>query len=197
MAIDVMFLILAGFGFWKGFEEGIIKSLFSFLSIFIGLMCAFKFSPAMTKFLEVAFENTNPLMFGLGFILAFFVSMWLVRFVAAAITDVMEVAHVNIMNKFLGGALLCGIFTILFSTLVWFGDKVQMIPEETKAQSLTYRTLEPLPEKTKDALVWLTPSIKQFWKDCSDALDKIQKTSAHKTETKSTIYDIKEDKKPE
>jgi uncharacterized membrane protein required for colicin V production len=197
MSIDIMFVLLAGWGFYKGFEEGIVKAVLSFFSIIFGLMCAFKFCPAATKFLETAFDTTNPLMFALGFILAFFSSMWLLRLIATFITDAFQIAHVNLINQVLGGILLSGIFSVIFSALVWFGDKIQVIPAETKAQSLSYRILEPLPEQTKDALVWLAPSIKEFWRECGDALDKIQKSSARKTETKSTIYDIKDDKKTE
>ena len=193
MTIDVVFLMVAAYGFYVGFGEGIIRAVFSILSIGLGMMAALKFSPAMSKFLEVGFKTDNPLIFGLGFVLTFFGSMWLIRMFAGVITDAMAVAHVNLVNQLIGGIALSGIFIILMSMMVWFANEARMIDPETKAQSMAYRFLEPLPGETKDAFIMLKPTFEEFWQESSKMMDKMKQQGFRKSNSTPNIYSVPDD----
>ena len=62
MYIDILCLAATAYGFFLGFKEGIVNTVFRTLSIFIAIMAAFKFSPYMTEMLEKGFEFDNPLI---------------------------------------------------------------------------------------------------------------------------------------
>ena len=72
MYIDILCLAAAAYGFYLGFKEGIVNTVFRTVSIVVALMAAFRFSPYMTEMLEKGFNIDNPLMLIVGFIVSFF-----------------------------------------------------------------------------------------------------------------------------
>ena len=193
MTIDVLFLAAAAYGFFLGFKEGIVNTVFRTLSIFFALMAAFKFSPYVTEVLEKSFQTYNPFMFIGGFIVTYFLTMWVLRFAGDLVTQTMEVAHINLPNQIIGGTVLAGIFTILFSLLIWFADGARLIEPDTKMTSMSYRILEPLPQQTFKVLGDLKPTFQKFFQQTSKMMDEVQKTRTQSTETKHDIYDIPEE----
>jgi membrane protein required for colicin V production len=193
MSIDVLFLAAAAYGFFLGFKEGIVNTVFRTLSIFLALMAAFKFSPYVTEVLEKSFQVYNPLMFIGGFIVTYFLTTWILRFAGDLVTQTMEVAHINLPNQIIGGTVLAGIFTILFSLLVWFADGARIIDPNTKMTSMSYRILEPLPKQTFKVLGDLKPTFQKFFQQTSKMMDEVQKGRTQSTETKHDIYDYPEE----
>lgn len=196
MFIDILCLAAAGYGFFLGFKEGIVNTVFRTLSIMIALMAAFKFSPYMTEMLEKGFDINNPLMFIVGFIVTFFLVLWLLRLAGDLVTQGMEVAHVNLPNQVIGGSVLAFIFVIFYSIMVWFMDGARMIEPATKGQSYTYVYLEPLPSKTFSFLGNMKPSFQKFFQKTNQVMDDVERSRIKRTETKSDIYDIEENANP-
>ncbi len=190
MVIDIIFLIIAGYGFYVGFSRGIIKTVFTVLSYIFGLIAAFKFAPAATEFLESTFRNGNPLMFLAGFLLSFVLTMMLIRMVAKALEGVLKTANINVINQFFGGVLLAGVMTIIYSTLLWFGISAHIIDEaEAKKTSVTYIYLMELPEQTQSLLKNVKPIFLDFWDHSVEMLDNLEKMS-EKTQSDPTIKDL-------
>lgn len=196
MFIDILCLAAAAYGFFLGFKEGIVNTVFRTLSIFIAMMAAFKFSPYMTEMLEKGFDVNNPLMFIAGFIVTFFLVLWLLRLAGDLVTQGMEVAHVNLPNQVVGGSVLAFIFVIFYSIILWFMDGAQMIEPTTKGQSYTYHYLEPLPSKTFSFLGNMKPSFQKFFQKTNQVMDDVEKSRVKRTETKTDIYDIEEKANP-
>ena len=157
MVIDIIFVIMAGYGFYLGFAKGIIRTIFTILSFLFGLLAAFKFAPAATKFLETAFDSNNPMMFLAGFLLSFVLTMILIRLVARAIEGFLRTANINIVNQFAGGLLLAGMMTLLYSMVLWFGTQSKLIDEQTKSQSFTYTYLQHYPDRVWAAIKFIQP----------------------------------------
>jgi uncharacterized membrane protein required for colicin V production len=193
MSIDILFLGAAAYGFFMGFHEGIVNTVFRTLSIFLALMAAFKFAPSVTEVLEKSFQIYTPLMFIGGFILTYLLSTWLMRFIGSFVTQAMEVTHVNLVNQVIGGGVLSGIFVILFSLLVWFADGARLLTPETKMESMSYRILEPLPKQTFKVLGDLKPTFQSFFQQTNRMMDEVQKSRVKNTEAKHDIYNIPED----
>jgi membrane protein required for colicin V production len=196
MYIDILFFATVGYGFFKGFKQGIINSVFSVLSIVVALMAAFKLSPHMTEMLEKGFNMYNPFMFVVGFIVTFFLTKWLLSLIADAITGVMEVAHVNFLNQVAGAVVLTLLFSFLFSILIWFADGTHVIEPETKATSMTYRLLEPLRESGFKLIGNAKPVFQQFLSHTDKMIDGVQKERVKKTESKTDIYNIPDENAP-
>lgn len=196
MMIDLFFLIFAGYGFFLGFTKGIIRTVFTVLSYVIGLLAAFKLSPATTRFLETALGSSNPLLFLAGFLLAFFGTMLLIRFISRALSEGLEAANINIVNQFAGGALLAAVFTLLYSLVLWFLVESRIIKDEVKYSSVTYPYLIEYPKVTWKVLGKLKPTFMEFWDDTVDFMDRVEKVGIEKTESEPNIYDIPEDNQP-
>lgn len=192
MIIDIVFAILAAYGFYLGFSKGIISTVFTILSYVFGLMAAFKFSPAVTQFLETSFSD-HALMFIAGFLLTFVATMMLIRTLAKALESGLETANVNIINQLAGGFLLAAMLTLMYSSMLWFGDKARLIDPYTKMQSLTYPYLEQYPQEVWKAGKKLGPTFENFWNHSLDFFDKVQDMNLTRDETPPEIYDINED----
>ncbi len=189
MAIDLLFAGALGFGFMAGFKEGIVKTVLSVLSFFLAILAAFKFSPAVTRVLETSMGAYSPLMFIAGALITFFVARWIVAFVAEAITGVLEVSHVNLLNQLLGGGLLGFFFIFVFSVFVSFADGVQVIDAETKGSSRTFQYLEPIRTTTLTTLGSLKPFATDFFKEVGRAMDDMSNASKKPSyDSNSTIY---------
>ena len=192
MYIDILCLAAAAYGFYLGFKDGIVNTVFRTVSIVVALMAAFRFSPYMTEMLEKGFNVENPLMFIVGFLASFFLVMWLLRFLGNLLTQGMQVVHFNLPNQVIGGSVLAFIFVVFYSIILWFAAGARMIQPDTKAQSITYYYLEPLPDKTFSFLGNMKPTFQKFFSQTGKMMDKVEKTRVNKTETKSDIYDIQD-----
>jgi membrane protein required for colicin V production len=188
--IDIMFLFAAGYGFFMGFRDGIINSVFRVISIVIALMAAFKFSPHVSQALENGFSMYNPLMFIVGFIVTFFITMWILRLAGSAITEVLEGGHLNFVNQMIGGTVLSLIFCFFYSVIIWFADGASMIEPETKTRSMSYRFLEPLRENTFLVIGNAKPVFQGFLSEVDRTMNRIEESRMNKTETKVDIHDL-------
>jgi membrane protein required for colicin V production len=196
MLIDILFIVTVGYGFFKGFHQGIINTVFSVLSIVIALMAAFKLSPYMTEMLEKGFNIYNPFMFAAGFIVTFFLTKWMLKFASEAVTGILEVAHVNLLNQIIGAGILALVFSFIFSVLVWFADSTRVISDETKALSVSYRLLEPLRQTGFRVLGDAKPMFQNFLSHADKMIDGVEKQRVKKTETKTDIYNIPDENAP-
>ena len=197
MYIDILFVAAVGYGFFKGFSEGIINSIFSVLSIVIAFMAAFKLSPYMTEMLEKGFDIYNPFMFLAGFGVTFFLTKWLLKFVSEFITGILEVAHVNLVNQTIGALILTVIFSFIFSVLIWFADSIRVLSPQQKATSISYRFLEPLRESGFKLIGNSKPIFQNFLSHTDKMLDGVEKQQIQKKESKTDIYNIPDPNAPQ
>lgn len=192
MIIDIFFAVVAAWGFYLGFSRGIIKTIFTILSVVFGLIMAVRFGPQVTNLLERTLSD-NPLMFIAGFLLTFVGVMMIIRLLANFLEGALQTAHINFVNQFIGGLVTAAFFTLLLSGLLWFSDKAQLISEDTKGDSSTYKYLERYPE-----VVWswggkLKPVLVDFWDHSIEFMNKLDKMSVEREESDPNIYDLPDD----
>jgi membrane protein required for colicin V production len=202
MAIDLICGIVALYGFWQGYNRGIVSTIFNILAYVLGLVVALKVTPFTTELLESAFKSDNPLMFIAAFLLNIFVIVFILKQAAKGIENVLNFAYLGAINKILGGALTAALSVLVFSILVWFGVKSHVLTDTLIADSKTYRPLlEPLPSRAKDVAVRLKPFAEEGWKTFSVWLDKVDaykgdtpaKQEAPKPESERKVYDLQDD----
>ncbi len=191
MVIDIIFFISAVYGFYVGYSKGIIKTVFSTLSIVLGLMAAMKFSPYMTSFLEDTFSK-SPLMFIAGFVVTFVGVMLLVRLLAKTVEGIFKTIKINAINKVAGGILMSGFFILLFSILVWFGNEAKGIDTQTKETSFSYPYLEKIPVEARGVFMTLKPVFQDFWNYAMDSMDRFKRAGLEETE-ETDIKDLPSD----
>lgn len=193
MIIDLLFLITAIYGVYLGYSRGIIKTVFTVLSVLFGIIIAFRFSPDTTKLLETLFTSTNPLMFIAGFLLTFVLTMIGIRTFARVLENGLESANINFINQAAGAALTAAFTTLLYSSLVLFADKAHLIEENTKDESFTYSYLEKYPKTMWRVVGQAKPALQRFWDRSVEFMDRLEDYRVEDAESEPTIYDIEED----
>jgi membrane protein required for colicin V production len=195
MAIDILFLLAAGYGFFIGYSRGIVQTVFTALSYLFGLMAAFKFAPIVTDVLVGLTGSNSALMVIVGFVVAFLVTILIIRMISQGIEEMLQVAHVNIVNQFAGGVFTAAVIVLIYSVLVWFSDEAHLIEEKTKEQSISYTFLKTYPMRAKKVGVAFMPVFQSFWDQSLEIMDKLKTKGVEKTETAPNIYDIPDDEK--
>lgn len=174
MILDILTGILVAYGFYQGFTQGFIKTIFASLSLIVGIVAALKLSPILIGLLQESININPAISFVLGFVLTFIVVMALVRFIGSRIENLLESINIGGLDKLLGGLLLGLFYAVIVSFAVHFMDKIQLINEDTKTQSVTYPLLEPLPQATTGIGLALKPVFTEFWDKMIETMDSLK-----------------------
>ncbi len=175
MFIDTLAAIVISFGFYLGYQRGLIKTVFDTLSLLIGILAAIKLSPWMMDILGKLFNLSKPLELILGIALTFLIVMGVIRFVGKKLEDVLETVNINFINKAAGGLLQGLFFAAVLSYAISLMDKVNVIKEETKTSSITYPSLMKMPAMSQSLFVALKPVFTEFWSKTNEAIDSMKK----------------------
>lgn len=171
MWIDISFLVIAGFAFYKGYHAGIIKTVFTIVSILIGLLVSMRFAAEVTAGLQNVFNTQHPLLFLVGFLVTFLGVLWLVRWLARKLEQLLQSIKLNFINELQGGFLYALLATIVLSSTLGLINRAGFIPMEHKEKSLTWPLLETVPEQARIAYTKLKPVFSKFWDDSKKAID--------------------------
>ncbi len=191
MAIDIGLGLALLYGFYLGFSNGIIKTVFTVISILIGLTAAVRLSPATTQFLTTAFNDDSAPWFFVSVILTFVIIMVVIRLFARGLEGILESININIINQLAGGMLLGGIFTLIYSYIIFAADYLHMV-DSAKLTSTTYPYLEKFPDFFKEILYQFKPMFEDFIDHSMDMMDQLEEMSIEREENES-IYDIEEE----
>ena len=143
MIIDIVYCIVLLLAVFKGYSKGFVVAVFSFFAIFIGLAAAMKLSVLVAGWLG---KNT-----GIGTrllpVIAFAVVMvgvaLLVRLCALMIEKILKLAMLGFINKLAGILLYFIIYTIVYSVVLFFANKISLLKQETIAASRCYGFIAP------------------------------------------------------
>lgn len=177
MWLDILFLIIAGYAFYKGYNAGIIRTVFLAFSILLGLLVSMRYAGKATQILQDLFNSESALFFLLGFLLTFLLVIGLIRWLATVIEKLLGTVKLNVVNRAVGGLLYAAVGTIILSTLLGLLDKVSVISEESKSNSMTWPLLATVPDQAKIAYKSLQPIVKGFWSDTKEVLEKTHEDS--------------------
>jgi membrane protein required for colicin V production len=191
MIIDAICLIIGLYGFWVGYSRGIIETVLTAASYLLGAMAAAKFSPTVSDMLTGFFHAPASVMLPAGFLLTFILTLILFRMLANGLEGMLEAVNINFINQVMGGFISMLFFLFIFSALVAFANGAKMIDEDTKAQSLTYRMLEPMPDAVWKLTKNVWPVFTEFYYHTLETFDQIN-TSVERQED-DTFFDIEED----
>jgi membrane protein required for colicin V production len=194
MPIDIIFLASFFFGFWKGYTQGIIGTVFNLIAYIFGVTLAFKVTPTMTNILERLFNSTNPTMFLAAFIVNLLLIMMVLRMFTRSLERASEAAYLGYFNSILGGVLLGGFSVMIYSVLIWFLVKVHFLNDATLAESRAYPLLEKLPGHAKNIAVRIKPLAEDIWGTSINWMDKLESYGIEKTEAPAKIYDPEDGK---
>ena len=201
MAIDIIALVFFLYGFYVGYNRGIIRTIANVIAYVFGIMAAIKLTPVVTAILQRAANSDNPFYYVTSFVLILFVIIVLIRMVAKGMENVFQAAYLGPVNRIMGAGITALLSTLIFSVLLSFAVKTTFLTktDPTLAQSRTYPALEMMPEQAMKVLVNVRPFMEDFWNNSAKWVDQVKQYGLEKTETSPQIYDIHEDRpiKPE
>jgi membrane protein required for colicin V production len=147
MLIDVLFLAAMVMAVFKGLKNGIIIAVFSLVGWLLGLFAAVRFSGMAAEYLK---EYINPRWLSIiSFIAVFILVMLLVRLGAKLIEKAVELSLLGWANRLGGIIFYVLLYALILSVLIFFGEKVGLLNEETISSSKVYPWIKPLARLTQ------------------------------------------------
>ena len=180
MTIDILAAIIISLGLYLGYKRGLIKTVFDTLSLIIGIIAALKISPIVIDFLQKLLKINPAITFILGIAITFIGVMVAIRFVGRKLEQLLEVVHLNIINKSAGAVLQGFFFATILALAIGLVDKVKLVSEPSKSSSFTYPYLVKVPEVSQQALNKLKPVFSTFWDKTLQTIDGLKKEDAEK-----------------
>ncbi len=144
MVIDIIFLIFLALGIIKGFRNGLIKSIFSILALFIGVIGALKFAHLASIYLHEWFDISSKYLPLISFLAVFILIIILVTMLSRIVEGLIKFVQLGLINKAAGAILWAALSTFIFSTILWFLYQAELISPALQAESKAYGFLEPI-----------------------------------------------------
>ena len=163
MIIDVTFLIVMIVAVFKGFSKGFVVGIFSFIAFIVGLAAALKLSALVAQHLETASGITGKWLPFVAFFLVFMVVVLLVNLGAAVIKRTVRLAMLGWLDRLAGIFLYMVIYTIIFSVLLFFAEKMALIKMETIKISKVHDLVAPWGPAVIDNLGKIIPLFKDLF----------------------------------
>jgi membrane protein required for colicin V production len=169
MYIDIFLAIFIRIGIIQGFHRGLIRTLFSILGIVIGFLAALKFAPYVVTFFENVFKLSPLISLILGLLLTFVVLMLGIRWLGKSFENTLKLVRLNFINKIAGAVVFAALMIIVYSAVIWFIDRTNVLTAAEKEQSKSYPVLTEIPVRTGAAIQTIKPVFREFW----DKMDRI------------------------
>ena len=175
MWIDIIFLIIIIGAIAKGVRRGLIIALFSFVGLFIGLAAALKLSAYVGNYLRHSTHIEGKWLPVISFILVFVVVVLLIRWGAGFINTAFEFAMLGWVNKLAGALLYVGMYTLIFSVVLFYADKMHLISEKVEKSSIAYGMIAPLAPTIIDGLGSIIPIFENMFRDLEDFFENVHR----------------------
>ena len=175
MIIDIIVAFIVILAMIKGYRQGLIVALFSFIAFIVGLAAAMKLSVVAADYIGRAVKVSDKWLPIIAFAVVFLIVVLLVRLGAKFIQKTVELAMLGWVNRIGGILLYVGIYILIFSVLVFFADQLGFIKPEIKKESVSYSYIQPWGPKIIGGLGKIIPVFKGMFKDLEDFFDTVSK----------------------
>lgn len=174
--IDILFAVFMAIALIKGYRKGLVVALFSVIGFIIGLAAALKLSAVVAVHLQKNTSVPGTWLPVLSFFLVFIVVAILVNWGGKIIQKTFEMALLGWANRLAGMLLYAVLYGILFSFLLFYGEKIHLFSSSAIAQSVTFPWLRPWAPTVLDSLGKLIP----LFKDSFAQLESFFEGLSHK-----------------
>ena len=168
MLIDIIFIVLLVAAIVKGYRNGLIIAVFSLLALIIGLAAAIKLSLVTANWLKDAIHVAAKWLPVIAFAVVFIIVVLAVRLGARALEKTAELVLLGWANKLGGIILYMALYTLIFSVLLFYAEKVNLVTPATIASSKAYEFIKPWGPKAMDGIGSLVPVFKDMFHQLED-----------------------------
>ena len=141
--IDIIFAVVLIIAIIKGLRKGLVVALFSIVAFIIGLAAAMKLSAVVAVYLQKNVAVSNHWLPVISFIIVFIVVVILVNLGGKLVEKTFEMAFLGWVNKIGGAIFYALLYTIIFSILLFYAEKINFVKQETINHSVMYPYIKP------------------------------------------------------
>ncbi len=175
MVIDIIFFILMLSAIYKGYTRGFIVSVVSLVAIIVGLAAAVKFSTIVANWLKESTNINNHWLPFLSFIVVMISVILLLRLVANVLQKSVELLLMGWANKLGGIFFYAIIYTLIFSVMLFYANKLGLIKASTIAESKCYAIVQPIGIKVINGFGKIIPIFKDLFVQLESFFGSVEK----------------------
>lgn len=175
MILDCILLVLMILAFVRGWKKGLLWAICSFIAVFMGIVIALKLSSELSEYLFVQQILTSKYTMIISFVILFLGSIFLFRMLIKLIEGILDKLLLGWINKLMGAILYSFFVVFIVSTFCWLINQMQLLKPSMKAESKSYKYIEPVSPKTIDLISIYTPFCKDMIKKIESHLGEISK----------------------
>jgi len=172
MLIDIALAVCLVYGFYTGYKNEPLNKIFRVLPFLGGFLFAIYLAPLFYDKLAAMWGSDSIILFALSFILCFFIGWSFRRYLADIFTVCAKKMKISKPEKSLNGVTVSFLLAILFSGLLAFFSKADIISEKTRNNSLSLETLESFPVKLKGSIERFKPGFAKFYEKSNEIIEK-------------------------
>lgn len=163
MFIDSIVAGLLVLAFFKGWRNGLVLAVFSFLAVVIGLAAAVKLSAVAAGYLGQNVSVSQRWLPFIAFAVVFLGVVLVVRLGAKLIESALQAAMLGWLNR-LGGVLFYALlYLFVFSVLLFYAAQLNLVQPHAQEASTAYPVLARLAPKVIDGLGVVLPVFKNMF----------------------------------
>lgn|SRR5690606_22785791 len=170
--LDLITIILMLLFAIRGWTKGIMMAFFSIIAVLVAVFCCLKLSTDLSVWLLEKGWVTKQWVLPVTYVLLFLGIMAAVRMLGKAISSTLSFFALGWLNKLLGAIVYAAIAMIIWSSLLWLGDQIKIIPETTRNESRLYPYLMNLIPELSAWLGKLIPLLKDLFPAMEEYFDQ-------------------------
>lgn len=157
----------------KGFQKGLVLAIFSIVGFIVGLAAALKLSAVVANWLDGTTNISAKWLPVISFLLVFIIVILIIRTAGKALESTIEWALLGWVNK-LGGILLyAAAYTIVYSVMLFYAEKLHLFSADTIKASVCYAYIEPLAPAIMNGIGAIIPWFKDMFTQLQDFFEKV------------------------
>lgn len=141
-SFDILVFICLSWGLISGLRRGLVIAVSRLLALGFGLFGAFLFSEKVTVFLAKHIDANPQILNAIGFLALFILIIIAVSAMAKALTKVLKLAALGLLNRLLGGVFGMLKWCLILSALVLIYEQINeiipLLPGTFRENSLGY-----------------------------------------------------------
>jgi membrane protein required for colicin V production len=169
MVFDILFIIFIALGFYQGFKNGVIYSIFSLLGWFLGIIAALKFSYLVVNLLHGYLHMGPKALAIIAFLIIFLLVLTLMRLIAWGLEKLLKSFSLNLPNQVMGGLIHSLIGLYVLCVFIWFLNRLDVFPQRQKETSHIYPYIANLAPR----VVEVTGKVVPMFRDTFERFDEL------------------------
>lgn len=157
-AIDIVILIILGFGAYRGFKKGLLLEIVSFVALVIAVLTAFKLLHLGINWLTTHYSNLGSFIPYLAFVAIFILTFLAIHLLGRFLKSVVDLTLLGSFDSFAGGILGLIKTAFLISVFIWLTHHAKLdLPNGLIANTYIYPHMIGFAPSTVDLLANILP----------------------------------------